>query len=364
MKPTKPPIAQRFEAEQHAYDRVASLCQPQVVRWAFADAMAWGWHPLCADEGAVLAPMHAHERDADYAYGFDAEGRVRVVRSHLRLWRRYPGSRPNEDFVRYSGDTVEVSEFGPVQLKAVETVALEEGRAVRIERFDHDKLYRWATLEWDGERLTSFRWCVPQLKIDRRYDVQADGTRVPTDPAPTPLPHGVTLESLAQTIRSRLLNIVPRVAKAAGIREQVYSLALAYDGEGNGVLPPVLGFGLERERSKWIQRHGDKAVESLWNPAEFEHYEKPHTQFNDDELEQACRWYNDLMAKRRSDAPARKLLNEVASDLARIDWKPVLATTDDFVVYAVDLEGGDLRKNMRQSVPPDRLARLRAAKLI
>jgi hypothetical protein len=46
------------------------------------------------------------------------------------------------------------------------------------------------------------------------------------------------------------------------------------------------------------------------------------------------------------------------------DWKGKLNTTDDFIVYAVDTDGADLRKNLKVSVPPKQLAKLKAARLI
>jgi hypothetical protein len=376
MKPVKPPIARRFEAEQDAYERIASLCLPQVVRWEYAADIAWGWHPFCVGEGETLATLDAAEEDTDYAYGYDAHGRVRVVRSHLRLWRKYPGSRPSEDFLRYSPDTIEVSEFGPKQLIAVETVTLSGGRAIRIESFNHDGVYAWTTVDWDGDRVAKYRWCVPKLRVDcervldergrtrEEYRVKPDGTRVATGGADKPLPKGVTLKTLAETIRTRLLKVVPKVLRAARIREKVYCLALAYDGEGGGVLPPLLGLGLERERRKWIGKYQTRARDYLWNPAHFEHYEKPHTQLNDEALEEACRDYIEQLNRRGSDSPARKLLNEVAAELGRISWEGVLDTSADFVVFAVDFEGADLRKSMKQSIPAARLAGLKAAKLV
>jgi hypothetical protein len=51
-------------------------------------------------------------------------------------------------------------------------------------------------------------------------------------------------------------------------------------------------------------------------------------------------------------------------DHAKFNWSHHLNTTDDFVVFAFDFEGADLRKNMKQSVTPQQLARFRAANWI
>jgi hypothetical protein len=63
-------------------------------------------------------------------------------------------------------------------------------------------------------------------------------------------------------------------------------------------------------------------------------------------------------------APAVHLLIEVAIELNKIDWPPTIRLTEDFIVYAVDLEGGNLRKNVRAIVTLQQFAVLKAKKLI
>jgi hypothetical protein len=56
---------------------------------------------------------------------------------------------------------------------------------------------------------------------------------------------------------------------------------------------------------------------------------------------------------------ARRLLCAVAWDLNAIEWFAVMPVTDDFIVYPVDLEVADLDRNLAESVPAERLDRLR-----
>jgi hypothetical protein len=53
----------------------------------------------------------------------------------------------------------------------------------------------------------------------------------------------------------------------------------------------------------------------------------------------------------------RQLLCAAAAELNRMDWRHVLPVTDDFVVFAMDLELMDVDRNLSACVPPDRLAR-------
>ena len=48
----------------------------------------------------------------------------------------------------------------------------------------------------------------------------------------------------------------------------------------------------------------------------------------------------------------------------RRKWDKVLPTTDDFIVYAVDLEGEDLTANLNAGVPPRKRELLSARRLV
>jgi hypothetical protein len=172
------------------------------------------------------------------------------------------------------------------------------------------------------------------------------------------------LKSIKDTILTRLLALIPQVVTNAGLKDAVYCVALAYDGEGNDPLPPTIGIGLESERKRWLAAHGKDARDWVWNPAEFLHYEKSHTQIEDEELEEACDLLNSKLAEGDSIAPAVKLLVEVATELNRYPWPETFLRTSDFAVYAVDYELGSLRKNLKACLPADRLAALQARRLI
>ena len=74
--------------------------------------------------------------------------------------------------------------------------------------------------------------------------------------------------------------------------------------------------------------------------------------------------YNRELEHDGSDEPARKLILQVAADLAKMDWKGKLNTTEDFIVYAVDTDMADLRKNLKLTVPAKTLAKLKAVKVL
>jgi hypothetical protein len=105
----------------------------------------------------------------------------------------------------------------------------------------------------------------------------------------------------------------------------------------------------------WKAQYGNKARDFIWNPAEFTHFEKPYTQLEDEALEEACDYLNSKAAETGSAASAIKLLLEVAAELNNFNWPEEILRTPDFVVYAVDLEQGDLRRNLKKILAPEQL---------
>jgi hypothetical protein len=270
-----------------------------------------------------------------------------------------------------------ISEFS-TQTKPTETHRLwriyharsADGRIVEkaelhTDRFEHDK-YIW---EADFLRLEKSYdekgRLVMEVENERNgeykiYKIRKDGSRWLLG---QPMPKGVTVKSLIEVVRRRLLEVIPKTVKSAGIQEPVYCVALAYDGEGNDALGPCLGIGLDSERQKWLAEKGKDAWQMVWNPAEFKNYEKPNTQLEDEDLENASEWLNGALSE-RSPAPVIKLLVEVAAELEKLDWAGIINATPDFVVYAVDFELGDLKKNLKKIVSPEKLKTLKTAKLI
>jgi hypothetical protein len=387
---TKSKLKQRYAAECNTYSELKALVEPQVVRWRYSNGLLWS-HAHCQQD--ILTTEEADPEQAQNAYGYDADGRVVCVRQ-FTTDRRYNVSSSGqletiltrrvdmEEFIQYAGGTMEISEFGtrkppndtPTLLRVYE-VRTEGSRTAEEaefhppeDRFEHTKY----VLKSDGSETEQGFDENGKLVLEtennadgsyQMYKIRQDGSRFLLG---QPMPKGVTVKSLTEVVRRRLLEAIPKTVKAAGIKEPVYCVALAYDGEGNDVLGPYLGIGLESEREQWRRQHGEQAWLHIWNPAEFKHYEKPHTQLgkDDQELTEASEWLNNALEDRDSKTPAIKLLVEVAAELEKLNWSRLLKVTPDFVVYAVDFELRDLRKNLKKIVAPGKLSEFKAAKLL
>jgi len=352
-------IEARLKSESGAYHAIRESVMPKVARWEYFREPAWHWYPH-----SPVSDKPTSENHARFGYGYDKSNKVIVMLSGM-------GSGPAlEEYLRYSKDKIEVSEFYEGSLREVQTALLKNGKIVKVEKAGNDGSCV-ETIDWEGKLATrtcawwkgrkaafEFFYNPEKKRLEAKNYLNPDGTRRPLH---QPLPEGVTIKSLAEKIRKSLVKGVYDLVAKERIKEPIYCVVLTYSGEGNPVFPPTIAIGIESERQEWLKKHGKQAKEMIWNPEEFSHQAR---EIDDEDYAEACEWYSEAMMDRSSDAPALKLINEVAAELGKLNWSRRAKTTKDFVVFAVDLEGQDLQKNMKKSVPPSLLKRLKASGLI
>ncbi len=376
-------LEQRFKAEAQMLPILRDRRKAEVVRWEFSTQEIWSYED-----------MRRHSLDSDilpgpdgafYACGYDQAERP-IVLQHFDGLDTFVPPAPGEpaepqriptkqiwaeDFISYCGETLDVAWFMRGELEAVYRLTVRDQLLVEEEVFRHG-VYQHTRFHYEGRRIHLQQSISEKGQIFLEiafapngemtyFRVRRDGSRFQLG---QPLPKGVTVKSLKETIQDRLLPLVPQVVASTKISEPIYCVALAYDGEDNDALPPLIGIGLESEREHWLAEHGKDAWQWIWNPAEFNHYEKAHTQLDDDTLEEACDLLNSSLAERASSAPAVKLIVEVATALNQVTWPAQVKRTSDFVVYAVDFELSSLRKNLKTILAPEAWAALKAKKLI
>jgi len=101
---------------------------------------------------------------------------------------------------------------------------------------------------------------------------------------------------------------------------------------------------------------------AAWSPADFE----ASTDIDIDDIGQSRLVGQELVLLDADDGDVaagseigRRLVCAVAARLNQRDWSATLPVTDDFVVYAVDLELVDLERNLTRCLSTDRLDQLR-----
>ena len=363
------------------YESRKSAAESQVVRWEYWSGPAYDPKPYYFERalrsgvlkrGSQLAKPTARA----CAYGFDAQGRVVVDRQ-----AKSADEPAFDEFFIYDKSGIESAAYrhdGKHALWYVTRQLHRNGRPTFTDELDagarnsHSETYRYR----DG-RLSNIV-VVSRIGNDEmtvKFDLvyEPDGTlraiRRHYDYLPEPFPiywnpaSGETLDSLFKSMRQTLLDLIPKTVVKAKIKETAYCLALAYD-VGGGEIPPILGVGLEKERQHWLATQGKEAKAVTWNPAEFSRYEDGTLDLDAPNLEYKSEKFLQMVLMKEALHIPQKLLNTIAADLNKRSWKGVLSTTDDFIVYAIDLEGDDFKQNLKAGVPDKKLKLLKSRRLL
>lgn len=368
-----------FRREATSYLRLRERFEGQVVRWVYSETPIWtlGGGPFNCDgdnflpnaEGAFYAcgcnaanqPVVLKEFCWDYVYKTSGPG-VKVPTHMARL----------EEFVVHNGEALEVVFCNRGIVDRVFRLVFRERLLMELESFGKEG-YQLERYQYRGRRKILEQSITANGRIyheiafgpngeQTNYNVTRDGTRLELG---KPLPKGMTVKKLKEAIQARLKTLILEIVRETKLDDKIYCVGLIYDNEGNDAFPPEIAIGLESERVGWMREHGERARDFVWNPAEFKHYPVGVVQLaEDEELSSSCDYLNTQLASTGSTAPAAKLLIEVAAELNKLDWPKELKRTDDFIVYAVDLEGGDLKKNLKKTVSAKQMDELKVKGLI
>tara|TARA_R110002096_G_scaffold44524_9_gene119882 strand:+ start:39257 stop:39805 length:549 start_codon:yes stop_codon:yes gene_type:complete len=159
------------------------------------------------------------------------------------------------------------------------------------------------------------------------------------------------VEELCTALAKELAIEIRRAITSAKVAEPVYCLTIAWSPGQPYSLPPLIGLGLQSERSEWIAEHGVEAKDYLWNPAEFSTFDSEELEIDGTTLEHLSKVLNKKLGETGEWSAGLAMLNSVAKELGALDWGTALTTTDDFVAYAIDYELCDLRENLKFSAP-------------
>jgi hypothetical protein len=168
-------------------------------------------------------------------------------------------------------------------------------------------------------------------------------------------PAGFDLDVACRTIEDALFTLIPDAVARLAADGPAACLALSYDRSD------ALSFEVHAATADERSVLAAIDARAAWSPADFE----AGTDIDLDEAgpvrlvrqELALLDAGDLDSAAGSEV-GRRLLCSAAARLNLRDWSDTLPVTDDFVVYAVDLELVDLRRNLTDCLPPERLAML------
>lgn len=176
-----------------------------------------------------------------------------------------------------------------------------------------------------------------------------------------------------QELEDFLVDQIPKAIRAAGISETLYCLMICYCGEdiASG-WPGHLVLGSEAVRQRHLATCAPDARGLIWAPTEVGAAWKwpvpdlcePSAQNELEERALRVRQHvgnSDVLVGQDVVGPLRQVLHRIAQRLNRIDWKPVVPVTRDFVVLAADeTYEFDFDDDLEASVPKARLMLLKS----
>lgn len=193
--------------------------------------------------------------------------------------------------------------------------------------------------------------------------VGSDGTELTYERPPA----GFAIDAACEAVRRELVARIPETVAGPDMEEPAYCVALAYFPEEPAEF--LVYVGLDESRNGFPSRKSEDDDPWIgWNPADIGEDVTPDMSA----VEETVRLLAQELKLADADDPeglrgserSRELICGVAQDLNAFDWSTVLPTTDDFVVYATDMEQVDLERNMAACLPPARLDDLRERNLL
>jgi hypothetical protein len=356
--------------------RLRGACELAVRRWRWAaeESNLHRPEPLYNERyGLPRAKLLAdvpRSPDSEQLYGLDAFGEIVVAREHVgpRAFREELRVHRGDSVVGYrwsrKGTPTQVNIARYVDGRPRSYVAaypesggLPRGSVIEHYVFDGDRVNAifTETVIGLGDRSTlpilatiwpSFDPSGRVLEI-REHSVRGERVLYRARRRATPM------AKLHQRVEDRLVEVLPALV-GEHAREPIYCLALHYQLEWP--LPPTAVLGSERERRERMAdiRGGEALWPAVYNPAAFGSYTghslggRPLT---DLDAELAATLDKIPVSTQESRQRGRATLNRVARRLQNLDWRPIAPVTDDFVVFAVDLELTHLQDNLHHSIP-------------
>ena len=179
------------------------------------------------------------------------------------------------------------------------------------------------------------------------------------------------IDGVLLKIEALLVSNIPKVVKAAKLREPVYCLRIWYNGSDSlETAVPWLMLVKESTRKSFIRKHGKKAPYYIWCADEATNTDQSFNVeiANDELVKQYGVWYEHLCDLDDDEElqPFREMTQRVAAKLNTLDWAAIVPATDDFVVFPADGSHTfcDDLGDLNASVPEERLKLLRSRNLL
>ena len=366
-------IDERFGRLSEEYEQRREAARAAVVRWEWYSGDAFDLRPLFYERHFGKPGRRLDERppaDTDHErIGFDADGRPVVLEENSgflgevsrETFRVHGEGRVEEALYSAGGDPIYLHEY------RYEGGRIRSAWMVTANGVTHEE-YRYTgesvtelVVQQGGERgrpgerdvsvepVRTYRASYDDGVLTRLGIVSRDGDDVMTPIYERP-PADFTIDAAYEAVRRELVARIPQTVAELASENPAYCVALAYFSEPG---PCMVYVGFEDAREELLSTPDGK--DWVWNAADMSGGIEPDLSAVEDT---ARLLFQELTLADADDETARpgternrELVCEVAKELNSVDWSSVLPVTDDFVVYATDMELVDLDTNMAYCVP-------------
>jgi hypothetical protein len=153
---------------------------------------------------------------------------------------------------------------------------------------------------------------------------------------------GETRATLAERVKTKLVEAIPQIVAKAQFNEPLYCLSLNYYSDIISSFPPRLIPGFESDRQQTISERPPHHLRAgvvwslIWDDEAHSDIPYPPLPITDPELLEACENFNADMRRGRDYAFMVRTMRSVARELNKLDWSKYAPVTSDFVVFDCD----------------------------
>jgi hypothetical protein len=388
-------VLRRYQRRDE-YAALKRSCEAAVVEWRWATSLMLPELPHDDLVRGFKPPRWTKKQTRHGSlHGLDAGGRIRCMRSGERT---RPAAQVYEQFLIHEDGGFWCIYFDNDRTKAplaVKWYELDGGRWLRsLEIGAHSTSE--CLLHWQADRFVGYVdrfWpdvsarsvgAATRAKLRDRdadqivysYSYAADGglervtaTRELDEGRPPwvevkyqRVAPGADLKSLLRDAEELLVADIPKTLRRAKVRETVYALLVQFTGVDTDMTgyPPPLFLPTEDLRRRVLETRRKDAAWYLWAVPEWESDPGAvRVVCKDPTLEEKLRLIFQLTIVQPSPSqygPVRKMFQRVCARLNALDWKGILKTTDDFVVFPFDTHGEmDQSTDVKASVPVEKI---------
>lgn len=353
-------LDERFTRLAAEYSLRRTAAEAVVVRWEWYDDEAFDLRPLYHERDLSRPGRRLAERpdlaQDHFRIGFDADDRLVAMleysgflggKLYYETFRSHLAGTVEEAHFHADGRPIYLHEFAfeAGRIRSVAMVATGGGGHETYEYTD-DRVTRVVTHHGDRQSKT----LLPAefyTAIDAVYDGEGlarltiSGPRGAAQVKYERPPVGFTVEDAWRTVQAELLTQIPRAVHALGIDVPAYCVALMY-GDRADPTDFTVHVGLDEDRRVHLADEDGSYV--IWSPADMAH----ETSVDLGAVADIARLLGQELTLACSEQ-GRDLLREMAATLRAADWTTVLPITEDFVVFAVDVEMEDMDDELLRS---------------